>query len=181
MTYTQITDEALLVAIRQGDYMCYNQLFTRYYARLCQYVYSLLENKEDAEDVVQDLFLNLWNNRQKIDVRTNGTGYLYTMAKNISLNHLRTTKNYRALLEKQAQEPSDNETSLIDTDEFRIALYDCIERLPERSRQVFLLYRIKGLKQKEISEKLNISIKTIKNQLYISLQKLKKCIEIKGF
>ena len=60
-----------------------------------------------------------------------------------------------------------------------IALYDCIDHLPDRSREVLLLHRVKGLKQKEISEKLSISVKTIKNQIWMSLQKLKECLEMK--
>ena len=62
---------------------------------------------------------------------------------------------------------------------FRIALYDCIDHLPDRSREVLLLHRVKGLKQKEISEKLSISVKTIKNLIWMSLQKLKECLEMK--
>jgi RNA polymerase sigma-70 factor (ECF subfamily) len=179
MIHRHTTDEALLAAIRKGDYVCYNQLFARYYTRLCQYVYSFLENKEDTEDVVQELFLNIWNNRRKTAIRENGAGYLYTMAKNMSLNHLRATKNYRTLLEKQEPEPDSDEENVLESDEFRIALYDCIDRLPERSRQVFLLHRIEGMKQKDIAEKLKISVKTIKNQVWMSLQKLRKCVERK--
>ncbi|HCC51646.1 MAG TPA: RNA polymerase sigma-70 factor [Porphyromonadaceae bacterium] len=175
-----ITDETLIAAIKEDDYVSYNRLFVRYYNRLCQYVYGWLENREDSEDIIQELFLNLWSRRKKIEVNENVSGYLFMMAKNMSLNHIRATKNYRTLLEKQSSAPDYYEEDLLESDEFRIALYDCIERLPERSREVFILHRVKGMKQKEISEKLSISVKTIKNQLWTSLQKLKKCLEIKG-
>lgn len=175
-----ITDEILIAAIRNDDYASYNRLFVRYYSRLCQYVYSWLENKEDTEDLVQELFLSLWSSRKKNEVRENVSGYLFKMAKNMSLNHIRAAKNYRILLEKQSNTPLHYEEDLLETDEFRIALYDCIERLPDRSREVFMLHRLKGLKQKEISEMLSISVKTIKNQIWMSLQKLKRCLEIKG-
>ena len=72
-----------------------------------------------------------------------------------------------------------NEDNQLETEEFRIALYDCIDHLPDRSREVLLLHRVKGLKQKEISEKLSISVKTIKNLIWMSLQKLKECLEMK--
>ncbi len=175
-----MTDEILIAAIKEDDYASYNRLFVRYYGRLCQYVYGWLENKEDSEDIIQDLFLRLWSGRKKIEVNENVSGYLFKMAKNMSLNHIRAAKNYRMLLEKQSNMPDYYEEDLLESDEFRIALYDCIERLPERSREVFMLHRVNGLKQKEISEKLSISIKTIKNQIWMSLQKLKKCLEIKG-
>ncbi|MDR0574150.1 MAG: RNA polymerase sigma-70 factor [Tannerella sp.] len=175
-----ITDETLMAAIKKDDYASYNRLFERYYGRLCQYVYGWLENREDSEDIIQDLFLILWSGRKKMEVNENVSGYLFKMAKNMSLNHIRAAKNYRILLEKQSNAPDYYEEDLLESDEFRIALYDCIERLSERSREVFILHRVKGLKQKDISEKLSISVKTIKNQLWTSLQKLRKCLEIKG-
>ena len=141
-------DKVLMIAIGNNDYISYNKLFDRYYGCLCQYVYSLLMDRNDAEDVVQELFLNLWKNRERIEIKENVSGYLYRMAKHLALN-------------------------------FRIALYDCIDHLPDRSREVLLLHRVKGLKQKEISEKLSISVKTIKNQIWMSLQKLKECLEMK--
>ncbi|MDR1097718.1 MAG: RNA polymerase sigma-70 factor [Tannerella sp.] len=176
-----ITDEKLIAAIKKDDYAGYNNLFTRYYSRLCRYVYGMLENREDAEDVVQELFLNLWNNRKRIEITENVSGYLFKMAKNLSLNHIRSAKNYRNMVDSQSVSEVYYEESLLEFDEFRIALYDCIERLPERSREVFLLHRVKKLKQKEISEKLTVSVKTIKNQIWMSLQKLKKCMEVKGY
>jgi RNA polymerase sigma-70 factor (ECF subfamily) len=176
-----VTDGELIAAIGKDDYVGYNKLFTRYYGRLCQYVYGMLENKEDSEDVVQDLFLSLWHNRKKIEVRENVCGYLFKTAKNRALNHIRSAKNYRNMIENRSYSDICCEESLLESDEFRIALYDCIERLPERSRNVFILHHVKSVKQKEISDRLTVSVKTIKNQLWMSMRKLKKCMEIKGF
>ena len=150
-------DKVLMIAIGNNDYISYNKLFDRYYGRLCQYVYSLLMDRNDAEDVVQELFLNLWKNRERIEIKVQ-TGSL--------------SENQDLLLLSY-------EDNQLETEEFRIALYDCIDHLPDRSREVLLLHRVKGLKQKEISEKLSISVKTIKNQIWMSLQKLKECLEMK--
>lgn len=171
--------EKLFLAIKNDDYISYNTLFTYYYAPLCQYVYSLLKDKEDTEDVVQELFLRLWNNRRKITIEENMSGYLYKMAKNRTLNHIRFQSKYKAILEKQEGDMSGYEDDRLESKEIRMALYDCIDRLPGRLKEVLLLHRIKELKQKEISEKLNISIQTIKNQIWMSLQKLRKCLEMK--
>ena len=190
------TDENLIVAIRKDDYVSYNKLFDRYYGRLCQYVYSLLMDRNDAEDVVQELFLNLWKNRGRIEIKENVSGYLYRMAKHLALNFIRSKVQTGSLSEKQdllLLSYVDYGMFIfysllftifffvysIESEEFRIALYDCIDHLPGRSREVLLLHRVKGLKQKEISEKLSISVKTIKNQIWMSLQKLKECLEMK--
>lgn len=180
MPDTHITDEKLITAIRQNDYVSYNNLFVRYYTGLCRYVYGLLSDKEDTEDIVQELFLNLWNNRSKIEITVNVSGYLYRMARNLTLNHIRNTKKHQDLSELQEQITPYTEEDQLESDEFRIALYDCMDRLPPRSREVLFLHRIEGLKQKEIAEKLSIAIKTIKNQIWSSLQSLKKCMERKG-
>lgn len=180
MLDVSIADERLIAAIGKGDYTSYNKLFVRYYSRLCYYVYHLLMDKEDAEDVVQDLFLTLWNNRSKIEIEGNVSAYLYKMAKNLALNHIRTKANYRSLLENQGDALSYYEENHLESEEFRIILYDCINRLPGRCKEVLLLHRVKGLKQKEIADQLSISVKTIKNQIWSSLQRLKKCLELKG-
>ena len=172
------TDERLIEAIRRNDYVSYNKLFERYYGRLCQYVYSLLMDKSDTEDIVQELFLNIWKNRERIEIKENVGGYLYKMAKHLALNHLRSKVYLNNLAETPAQLSYDADR--VESEEIRIALYSCIDHLPGRCKEVLLLHRIKGLKQKEISEKLDVSIKTIKNQIWISLQKLRRCLELKG-
>ena len=83
-------DKVLMLAIGNNDYISYNKLFDRYYGRLCQYVYSLLMDRNDAEDVVQELFLNLWKNRGRIEIKENVSGYLYRMAKHLALNFIRS-------------------------------------------------------------------------------------------
>ena len=171
-------DKVLMIAIGNNDYISYNKLFERYYGRLCQYVYSLLMDKSDTEDIVQELFLNIWKNRERIEIKENVGGYLYKMAKHLALNHLRSKVYFNNLSETQDQ--LSYEDDRVESEEFRIALYSCIDHLPGRCKEVLLLHRIKGLKQKEISEKLDVSIKTIKNQIWISLQKLRRCLELKG-
>ena len=172
-------DKVLMIAIGNNDYISYNQLFNQYYGRLCQYVYGLLMDREDAEDVVQELFLTLWKNRQRIEIHDNVSGYLYRMAKHLALNCMRSKVQTGSLPENQELLLLSYEDTRLETEEFRIALYDCIDHLPDRSREVLLLHRVKGLKQKEIADQLSISVKTIKNQIWMSLQKLKKCLEIK--
>ena len=148
------------------------------YRPLCLYALNITESYEDSEDIVQELFLNIWKNRERIEIKENVGGYLYKMAKHLALNHLRSKVYFNNLSETQDQ--LSYEDDRVESEEFRIALYSCIDHLPGRCKEVLLLHRIKGLKQKEISEKLDVSIKTIKNQIWISLQKLRRCLELKG-
>ena len=166
-------------AIARGDYMSYNQLFRCYYQPLCQYVYTLLADKDDAEDVVQELFLKLWKDRGKIVITESTPSYLYRMAKNMSLNFKRSKINMESLNENPDLVSLTYEENSLETDEFRIALIDCMNRLPKRSKEVLMASRVQGLKQQEIADTFSISVKTIKNMLWISLRKLKECLDEK--
>lgn len=177
---SQYTDEELMFAIKEDDYACYNQLFMRYYDKLCCYVYQFIQDKYETEDIVQELFIILWNQRQRIKIDSSISGYLYKMSKNIALNHIRSNTTYHTMLENQTDNSQYYEDRSLEIQEFRVALFDCINHLPSKSKEVFLLHRLKGMKQKEIADQLSISIKTIKNQIWTSLQRLKKCLEIKG-
>ena len=89
-------------------------------------------DKNDAEDVVQELFLNLWKNREKIEIRENVSGYLYRMAKHMALNFIRSKVQTGSLSENQDLSLLFYEDNRLETEEFRIALYDCIDHLPEQ-------------------------------------------------
>jgi len=171
-------DQILIAGIKRDDYSSYNQLFTRYYSRLCAFVFNLTQNYSASEDVVQELFIKLWIQREKLDITENISGYLYRASKNAALNYLRAEKNrLKSINDMPVQEWQPDE-SLIEQIEFSAALNQCISQLPERSRDVFMKSRFDGLKQQEISDQLGISVKTIKNQIWKSLQFLKACLEL---
>ncbi|MDR2765667.1 MAG: RNA polymerase sigma-70 factor [Tannerella sp.] len=180
MENTAETDALWMEGIKKDSYISYNNLFVRYYQPLCQFVYGVTASRPDAEDIVQELFLHLWHHRKNIEITGSVSGYLYKMAKNRTLNHIRKETSYKMLLERLETTPYDEEEHPMEAYEFRTALYDCMNRLPARSREILLLDRMKGLKQKEIAERLSISLKTVKNQIWMSLQKLKLCLEHKG-
>lgn len=161
------------------DYSSFKSMFERYYGRLCAYVFTITNDYAASEDIVQELFIRLWNDRQKIVINDSVLSYLFRSSRNSALNFLRGKAN-----RERSQQSISFQEAIIDRDfmeeeEFISFLDACIEALPERSREVFKLSRIDGLKQKEIAEKLDISIKTIKNQIWKSLQYLKSCLEAK--
>ena len=175
----EIPDQILIDGITNDDYTSYNQLFMRYYGRLCAYVFGIVQNESASEDVVQELFIRLWTHREKLNISESISGYLYRASKNSALNYLRAEKNRKHhLAEIPAGDWQTNEVQ-IEQVEFNAALHECIQQLPGRSKEVFLLSRFDGLKQNEISNQLGISVKTIKNQIWKSLQYLKSCLEMK--
>jgi len=175
----EFADEILIAGIKRNDYSSYNQLFLRYYSRLCAFVFGITQSSSASEDVVQELFIRLWINRAKLEINENISGYLYRSSKNAALNHLRSEKSRQKSVQNMPVQEYLTDDNLIEQVEFSAALYQCIEQLPERSREVFKMSRIDGFKQQEISDQLGISVKTIKNQIWKSLQYLKACLELK--
>ena len=168
----------ILIGISHSDYTSFNRLFIHYYSRLCAYVAGITHDDFASEDIVQELFVKLWINREKIEIKENIPAYLFKSSKNAALNYLRSERNKNSALERVPLDTSCSNEDELDHDEFLSSLEKCINKLPARSKEVFLLHRFEGLKQKEISEKLNISVQTIKNQIWKSLQFLRSCVEI---
>ncbi len=173
----EFADETLIAGIKRNDYSSYNQLFLRYYSRLCAFVFGITQNSSASEDVVQELFIRLWINRTKLEINESVSGYLYRSSKNAALNHLRAEKSRQKSMQNIPFQESQTD-DFMEQIEFSTALYQCIEQLPERSREVFKMSRFDGLKLQEISDQLGTSVKTIKNQIWKSLQYLKACLEL---
>ncbi len=170
------SDEILISKIKQDDYSGFNRLFFKYYASLCSYVATIVTDSSAAEDIVQDLFIKLWSDRKKIVIYKDIKHYLFRAAKNSAMNFLRAEKNRKRAMYNLEILKLPEETEDSNQEEFLQKLEECIDQLPERSKEVLLLSRFEGLKQKEIAEQLNISVKTIKNQLWKSLKYLKSCL-----
>ena len=178
MREMESADQILIAGIKRDDYSSYNQLFTRYYSRLCAFVFNLTQNYSASEDVVQELFIRLWTNRQRLEINENISGYLYRASKNAALNYLRAEKNRQKSIQNMPVAERQSDEGLMEEIEFSAALNQCIGQLPERSRDVFMKSRFDGLKQQEIADQFGTSVKTIKNQIWKSLQFLKACLEL---
>ena len=176
----KMTDKQLIISIKKDDYASYNHLFVTYYTKLCMYVNEIINNASDTEDIVQELFVKLWANRKKLEIQSSLSGYLFKTAKNMALNYIRNENNRKVIIDKlELQWEFTTEKTLEDT-EFINALKKCIEELPERCKNVLVLQHLDGYKQKEIADKLNITVKTVKNQMWIGMQRLKICLGSKG-
>ncbi|WP_299582325.1 RNA polymerase sigma-70 factor [uncultured Sunxiuqinia sp.] len=161
------------------NYSSFQQLFESYYGRLCAYVFSLTHNHAASEDIVQELFIRLWNDRARISIQENILAYLFRASRNSALNYLRGEANRDKQIKKLNIQDSMVDRNFLEEEEFVSFLEDCIDDLPERCQQVFRMSRFEGCKQAEIADQLGTSVKTIKNQIWKSLQYLRTCLEAK--
>jgi RNA polymerase sigma-70 factor (ECF subfamily) len=154
------------------------QLFKTFQSGLVSFAYRMVYNEEDAREIVQDVFMGVWRNRAKLDLNEGLKSYLFTATKNKALNHLKKKKEETVELEAVsyglAASPSTDSEAQLQAEEMKAIIFDEVNKLPDRCRQIFLLSREEGLSYKEIAERLDVSSKTVENQIGIALKRLKE-------
>lgn len=160
----------------KADELAFQQLFELYASGLSRFTFSILINKELAEEAVSDVFFKIWVHRAKMAEIENFKAYLFTSARNTALNYLDKEKREKAVsLEDISVSMPINEIcpeSELISKELKEAIGRAIEHLPERCKLIYSLAKIEQLKYKEIAQILDISVKTIDHQLSIAIQKI---------
>lgn len=153
----------------------FNEVFQLYYEEMCRIVLPILKDKDAAEDVVQDVFVKMWMRREELEINTVIKAYLYKAVVFRAFDYLRKQKNIvKANTElKIISSPSYNHIE--DTTgekELTIAIEEGLDKMPENMRTIFQLSRFTGLKNREIAEQLDISIKTVESNMTKALKLL---------
>jgi RNA polymerase sigma-70 factor (ECF subfamily) len=168
--------EYLQSRIAAGDEQAYRELFLTFYNKLINFSILFVKNKELAEEVVSDVFINVWRRRDKIQAISNLGLYLYISAKNISLNYLsrinRQSHEQLDEMEVELQAPFTNPEDVFITKEMNLRLKAAIEELPPRCKLIFKLLKEDRLSYKEVAGLLNLSASTVENQLSIAVKKI---------
>ena len=179
------TDKYLLNGIRAGDYHAFETLFNSYYRYLFSVARLYVHSDEIAEDLVQDLFVKLWEDSSLLTVNISLKGYLCRSIYNRCINYnlriqhrfskldLATVNKLKELLKAK---PEDQPDMGLMISELNTEIKKAITRLPPECGKIFLMSREEGLSHKEIAEKLNISKNTVKVQIYRALPKLRKAL-----
>jgi RNA polymerase sigma-70 factor (ECF subfamily) len=162
--------------IHKIDLNTFNSLFSDYYINLCRFAYTYLKSTDASEELVQELFLKIWEDRGTIDITTSIRSFLYTSVKNRALNFLRDEKTRLRHHEGFGLEQRNMTNCIIDfceREDLSNLIDQAIEELPSRCKKVFDLCRVQNMSHKEIAEKLSISPKTVENQMGIALKKIR--------
>ena len=165
-------DAKLLSLLRVDDRKAFEMLYHKYSRKIYYAAYNLFRDKDVCEDLVQELFIDLWTKRGELNI-TSLEWYLKVAVKNRVLMYIRTQKATLdvSVIEILAEKHS-ADSQLLQHDIARV-LDTNVAQLPERCRQIFKLSRIEYLSNKEIASRLNISIKTVENQMTIALRHLR--------
>lgn len=169
-------EASLLEGLRNGDLCSYEILYVNYYDDLCFFLSRISNNPGLSEDLVQEVFINIWNKRSTLQIKTSFKKYLYKCVYNQYLLHLREQKKQMNLLETLKSEAI-QEYYESDTTEWEskiLKLRNAIDSLPPKCRQAFVLSRFEDRKYKEIAGLMGISIKTVEIHISKALGLLRK-------
>ncbi|SMC86135.1 RNA polymerase sigma-70 factor [Pedobacter africanus] len=169
------TDEQLLELIQSDDQRAFKHIYHKYAAKLYASAYNLLRDKATCEDIVQELFIHLWLNRAALKIVTLRS-YLFMATRNRVLMKLRTKK---VLLDNEALDflASNYSTDTrVREKELNIAIENAIKALPDKCQEVFILSRKQQLSNREIADRMQISVKTVENHITNAIHRLKASI-----
>lgn len=176
--------------LTKKDKVEFSEIYRSYFPRLVRFAQEYVLSGEDAQNIVQDLFLYLWEHRESLDAVSNRNAFLFTLAKNRCIDFYRhkarteskntsldTIEERELYLKMSALQEFDG--NMFSEEDIETILNQAIDHLPEKCRQIFILSRIEGLKHEEIAQQLNISVHTVQNQISTALRKLK--VELKDY
>ena len=169
--------------LRSGSYEAFNMIYKEYSKRLYGFAMFYLKNESEVEEIVQEIFLKLWKNREDLKEECTFESYLFTMAKNAILNTIRSRKYKNAYLNYKQAFPAKNILldDELDFNELEKAYLLVIDSLSPRKKEVYLLSREKMLSYSEIGEQLGISVKTVENHMTSALSEIRMKISSLGF
>ena len=178
-----ISEEEWILALKEGNLQAFNELFDRYGKRLYHFSKGYLRSSENAEEIVQEVFLKIWDNRLELSAQKSLEAYLFTIARNGILNTIRKSKSEQAYLNYAKINPGknvllDEELNFIELDK---AYHQVIEQLSPRRKEIFLLSREQSMSNAEIAERMNISVKTVENQMTSAIAEIRKNLRSLGF
>ncbi len=143
----------------------FESVFRSYYDQLAAFAYQYVSNTDLAEEIVQEMFSNLWAKSDGITIKTSIKSYLYGSVRNACLNHLKHLKVQKQHQEYEMQKSDFQEVDFLELDELQQKIDEALAKLPTKCREVFELSRFEEMKYKEIAVELNISIKTVESQM----------------
>jgi RNA polymerase sigma-70 factor (ECF subfamily) len=158
------SDIEIIEGLKKGNLKIFEQLFRDHYKQLCDFANKYLQSYDSAEEVVQDIFYQIWKKRNEIIIKSSLKSYLYTSVKNNCLQQIRVHNldlKYETYYKSHYNDEGIDPVDELKAKELNEIITTALNSLPEKCRQIFEMSRYEGLKYHEIANKLSISIKTV--------------------
>ncbi|MDD3079276.1 MAG: RNA polymerase sigma-70 factor [Paludibacter sp.] len=172
-------EESYIKALCKGDQKAFEILFLQYQPKLVFFLHGFIKDNEQARDMAQDIFLSIWNNKEKLSEVKSFKAYIYKMAKNTVCNYY----DHIIVNEKFVTDQLTHSSEIEDTEEtiFANQLQDMIDvtvsQMPPQRKQIYIMSRVEGMSNTEIAERLNINKRTVENHLTAALADIRKTIK----
>lgn len=168
------TEDNILILrlIKEGDRLAFRHLFETWFTPLCRFMHLYISEKTVVEELALDLFMHIWENRKTLQIQVSLKSYLFQAARNRCLNELRKQKNTVSLDEISGEIIDAGVYSLEET-ELHNLIQEAVLALPDKCREVFDLSRNESLSNREIADRMNISVKTVEAQITKALKRIK--------
>ena len=175
------TNIELLILLKEGNMVAFDAIYEKYCRRLFGFVIRYVKQETDAEEIVQDVFLKIWENREKINAYSSFESYLFTISYNSAISLLRKRIHEKKYLDHlkylQHEDIMDELTDELCFKELNNKIQSLLNELTPRQKEIFMLSREEGLTHDEIAKKLGISVNTVKNHIVTALNFLKSNID----
>jgi len=174
--YGKINLEKIINKLAKDNEQSLEELFNYYYPRLYNFSKSFLKLEEGIDDILQEVFVKIWQNRKKIKTSATFNSFIFTITRNLLLNELRSRLNNQNIKEevrKRAVALEYSSFEQIEYDDLKEKVDKAIEELPHRQKEIFILSRTEDLSHKEIAEKLGITTKTVEYHITLAVRFLK--------
>lgn len=170
-------DIKVLEALKDGDHKAFETVFIAFYNKTKTFIYGYLKSESDAEELAEDLFVSLWENRRNINTTKSFSSYLHTIAHNTAINFLKHKYLHNTYLSniQYAEHSSTSEEELI-AKELGLLIDDLVDKMPEQRKRIYILSRNEGFTNTEIAEKLNTTKRNVESQLSLALKEIRKAI-----
>jgi RNA polymerase sigma-70 factor (ECF subfamily) len=169
------SDEKLMQEIKAGNMFAFDTLYRHYSKKLYQFAYSILKSKEESENIVQEVFLKIWEKRTSIEKDSSIKSYLFSIAYHSTITLIRKKIKDNQFVDylKYSQEIVEVPEIEYEYKELTEQLHDIVSHLPKRQKEVYILHSEEGLTYKDIAVKLQISVNTIENHMSMALKHIR--------
>ena len=176
-------DKSDIIALKEGNIKAYESLFKQYYAALVVFAGKYVHELDVAREIVQDLFVRLYEKRHNLSIDVSVKSYLYRSVYNSCMNHIHQRNIREKHIKTMAQEKEevDYPEDDMNTVDLQKKIFDNIEKLPAKCRQIFKMNRFEGLKNEEIAQTLNLSKRTVETQISKALKILRSKLSDDAF
>lgn len=172
-------DIKTLEALRHGSHKAFETVFVTYYNKTKAFIYSYLKSEPDAEELTEDLFVNLWINHPSINSSKSFDSYLHTIARNAAINFLKHKYVQDTYLNNiQSEEFSSTSEEDLIAKKLGLLIDDTVGKMPEQRKRIYTLSRKKGLSNEEIATRLNTTKRNVESQLSLALKEIRKAISL---